>query len=191
MWFSGYIPLAYILDGEFEHNSKPLNMSLMSSQFQISPAPSPEIWHHTVWRIWLFITYTMNGECATNSLNLPYVFLFQNVGRMYFELGSERIKPRPNSDGSTWESMRVKLSWPCLSSGMRGAAEFGLQEYVCTDERIMCSRLGHRFSVHWRTSTEKMKKQIVIFRASRRIPGTGSWSSKELHKTQRQRNCRF
>ena len=29
-----------------------------SDQFQISPAASPEILHHTVWRTWLFIAYT-------------------------------------------------------------------------------------------------------------------------------------
>ena len=27
-------------------------------QFEISPAASPEILHHTVWRTWLFIAYT-------------------------------------------------------------------------------------------------------------------------------------
>ena len=29
-----------------------------SDQCQISPAASQEIWHHTVWRIWLFIAYS-------------------------------------------------------------------------------------------------------------------------------------
>ena len=29
-----------------------------SDQFQISPANSPEILHHTVWRTWLFIAYS-------------------------------------------------------------------------------------------------------------------------------------
>ena len=29
-----------------------------SDQCQISPAASQEIWHHTVWRTWLFIAYS-------------------------------------------------------------------------------------------------------------------------------------
>ena len=29
-----------------------------SDQFQISPAASPEMLHHTVWRTWLFIAYS-------------------------------------------------------------------------------------------------------------------------------------
>ena len=36
----------------------PLNpFTPKSDQCQISPAASPQILHHTVWRTWLFITY--------------------------------------------------------------------------------------------------------------------------------------
>ena len=46
-----------------------------SDQFQISPAASPEIWHHTVWRTWLFITY-LEDDYTTNSHYFTYTFLF-------------------------------------------------------------------------------------------------------------------
>ena len=36
-----------------------LTLSLpLSDQFQVSPATSPEMLHHTVWRTWLFIAYS-------------------------------------------------------------------------------------------------------------------------------------
>ena len=46
-----------------------------SDQCQISPAASPQILHHTVWRTWLFITYTTNS--------FTYRFLFKRL-RVYF-----------------------------------------------------------------------------------------------------------
>ena len=44
-----------------------------SDQFQISPAASPEILHHTVWRTWLFIAYS-DERCATNSHYHTFTF---------------------------------------------------------------------------------------------------------------------
>ena len=35
-----------------------LSLTPKSDQVQISPAASPEILHHTVWRTWLFIAYS-------------------------------------------------------------------------------------------------------------------------------------
>ena len=49
------------LDGQFWcmwWNTGSLTLSLPSDQFQISPAASPEMSHHTVWRTWLFIAYS-------------------------------------------------------------------------------------------------------------------------------------
>ena len=51
-----------------------------SDQVQISPAASPEILHHTVWRTWLFIDYSDERWLyTTNSHYLPYTFLFKKV----------------------------------------------------------------------------------------------------------------
>ena len=67
-----------------------------TDQFQIFPAASPEILHHTVWRTWLFIAYS--GErwlYTTNSCYLTYTSSLWKVGRMHlvFGLRSERVKP--------------------------------------------------------------------------------------------------
>ena len=56
-----------------------------SDQCQISPAASPEILYHTVWRTWLFIAYSdERWLCYRFSLYLAYIFPLLRVGRMYF-----------------------------------------------------------------------------------------------------------
>ena len=53
-----------------------------SDQCLISPVASPEIWHRTVWRTWLFIAYS--GERYLY-IPLPYLYIYlQKVGKMYF-----------------------------------------------------------------------------------------------------------
>ena len=52
-------------------------LTLLLPRVIISPAASPEISHHTVWRTWLFITYT---------------FLFKRFGEFTFWTKSERVK---------------------------------------------------------------------------------------------------
>ena len=56
-----------------------------SDQFQISPAASPKILHHTVWRTWLFIAYS-NERWSYYQFSplLTYTFLFETVRRMSF-----------------------------------------------------------------------------------------------------------
>ena len=55
-----------------------------SDQFQISPAASPEISHHTVWRTWISIAFSDERWFYYQfSLHHPYIS-FQKVGRMYF-----------------------------------------------------------------------------------------------------------
>ena len=61
-----------------------------SDQFQISPAASPALLHHTTWRTWLFIAYSNE-----RSLYLLLHHLFNSIWQdVLFELGSERVKPR-------------------------------------------------------------------------------------------------
>ena len=50
-----------------------------SDQCQISPAASPEILHHTLWRIWLFIAHSdERWLCYQSSLPHSLVFLIVN-----------------------------------------------------------------------------------------------------------------
>ena len=69
-----------------------LTFTPKSDQFQISPAASLEILHHTVWRTWLCIAYSdeiwlyyTNSHCLTHSS-------LKSWGNVLFELGSERVK---------------------------------------------------------------------------------------------------
>ena len=58
--------------------------TLKSDQFQISPAASPEIYHHTVRRTWLFIAYS-DGRWSYYQFSLPYLHIsFWKDGRMCF-----------------------------------------------------------------------------------------------------------
>ena len=64
-----------------------------SDQYQISPAASPEILHHTVWRTWPFLAYS-GARWLYYQLSLPSVIQFSLQGweNAVFELGSERVK---------------------------------------------------------------------------------------------------
>ena len=54
-----------------------------SDQFKISPAASPEILHHTVWRTWLFIAYS-DERWLYYQFSLPHSYIsLEKVGRMY------------------------------------------------------------------------------------------------------------
>ena len=56
-----------------------------SDQFQISPAASPDILHHTVWRTWLFIAYSDDRWLYyTSSHYLTYTFLLKRLGDCSF-----------------------------------------------------------------------------------------------------------
>ena len=52
-----------------------------TDQFQISPAASPAILHHIVWRTWRFRAYIqMKDDSTTNSHYLTYTILFKSLG---------------------------------------------------------------------------------------------------------------
>ena len=71
-------PLSYLIP-------LPVYMSSIWRIFQISPAASPAISHHTVWRTWIFIAYSI----LTSSL----IHFYWEVGRMYFlSLGVKGLK---------------------------------------------------------------------------------------------------
>ena len=58
-----------------------------------SPAASPAILHHTVWRIWLFIACSDERWLHYQfSLCHTYICLWEGRENALFELGSERVK---------------------------------------------------------------------------------------------------
>ena len=62
-----------------------------SDQCQNSPAASQEIWHHTVWRTWLFIAYSDEKWLYYKfSLHHSYNCFFKGWENTLFELRSER-----------------------------------------------------------------------------------------------------
>ena len=65
---------------------------LACDQYQISPAASPEIWHHTVWRTWLSTAYS-DERWLYYQFSLPSVIQFSLQGweSVLFELGTERV----------------------------------------------------------------------------------------------------
>ena len=64
-----------------------------SHQCQNSPAASQEIWHHTVWRTWLFIAYSDEKWLYYKfSLHHSYNRFLKGWENTLFELRSERVK---------------------------------------------------------------------------------------------------
>ena len=62
-------------------------------QCQNSPAASQEIWHHTVWRTWLFIAYSDEKWLYYKfSLHHSYNRFLKGWENTLFELRSERVK---------------------------------------------------------------------------------------------------
>ena len=57
-----------------------------SDQFQISPAASPVLLHHTVWRTWLSIhsLLRLKDDYTTNSNYRTHTFLFKRLGECTF-----------------------------------------------------------------------------------------------------------
>ena len=62
-------------------------------QFQISPAASPEILHHTVWRTWVFIAYSDKRLLiyTSSSHHITWHLCFQGWDNVLTELGNERV----------------------------------------------------------------------------------------------------
>ena len=64
-----------------------------SDQDQISPAASPVILHHAVWRTWLFIAYSDWKMILVPVLTTSLIhFSWKGWENVLFELGSERVK---------------------------------------------------------------------------------------------------
>ena len=64
-----------------------------SDQCQNSPAASQEVWHHTVWRTWLFIAYSDEKWLYYKfSLHHSYNRFLKGWENTLFELRSERVK---------------------------------------------------------------------------------------------------
>ena len=67
-----------------------------SDQCQNSPAASQKIWHHTVWRSWLFIAYSdENWLYYKFSLHHSYNRFLKGWENTLFELRSERVNKQP------------------------------------------------------------------------------------------------
>ena len=63
-----------------------------SDQCQNFPAASQEMWHHTVWRTWLFIAYSdEKWLCYKFSLHHSYNRFLKGWENTLFELRSERL----------------------------------------------------------------------------------------------------
>ena len=78
-----------------------------SDQCQNSPTASQEIWHHTVWRTWLFIAYSDEKWLYYKfSLHQSYNRFLKGWENTLFELRSERVKSlrcSPNSYEQYWD----------------------------------------------------------------------------------------
>ena len=103
-----------------------------SDQCQNSLAASQEIWHHTVWRTWLFIAYSdVKWLYYKFSLHHLYNHFLKGCENTLFELRSERVNffiPL-----RVWES-RVLLYVYCIARGGGGGVL-----------RIACKLLGFFF----------------------------------------------
>ena len=80
--FSGRESVSY--SGINRQESFNLTLSLLSDQCQNSPAASQEIWHHTVWRTWLFIAYSDEKWLYYKFLLHTHTIAFWKVGRIHF-----------------------------------------------------------------------------------------------------------
>ena len=74
-----------------------------SDQCQNSPAASQEIWHHTVWRTWLFIAYSDEKWLYYKfSLHHSYNRFLKGWENTLFELRSERVKVNNKATLLSW-----------------------------------------------------------------------------------------
>ena len=85
-------PLAWGESGRSDHINP---FTPKSDQFQTSPAASPEILHHAVWRIWPF-TAQSDGKLLLYQFSLPhlYISLKKVCENVLFELGTETVKKK-------------------------------------------------------------------------------------------------
>ena len=98
-----------------------------SDQVQISPAASPEIWHHTVWRTWLFIAYS-DERWLYYQFSLPHLYIFSIKGEMYFLISGLKVlrlrsSPRktPNAMNNSGAASQREFSGSCCTTRCWGA----------------------------------------------------------------------
>ena len=130
-----------------------------NDQFQISPAASPEILHHTVWRTWVFIAYS-DERWLYYQFSLPHFIHFSLEGweNVLFEVGSERV----SSLLSLWLSSREKQRRPQPS---RKGPESRTEPYFCCWSAYPAVPVGFR----WSTSGYK------VHRKNRTLQSSSSW----------------
>ena len=87
-----------------------------SDQFQISPAASPEILHHTVWGSCLFISYSDEGWLYYQfSLPHLHIFFLKALENLFFELGSVRLKNRSFRDARWCGDPATSHRWELMT----------------------------------------------------------------------------
>ena len=80
------------IDSLFSWNKRVNPFTPESDQCQNSPAASQEIWHHTVWRTWLFIAYSDEKWLYYKfSLHHSYNRFLKGWKNTPFELRSKRV----------------------------------------------------------------------------------------------------
>ena len=89
-----------------------------SDQCQNSPAASQEIWHHTVWRTWLFIAYSDEKWLYYKfSLHHSHNRFLKGWENTLFELRSERVKGTFGSPSAPLRRMSVSHAfWRCRAA---------------------------------------------------------------------------
>ena len=91
-----------------------------SDQCQYSPAASQEIWHHTVWRTWLFIAYSDEKWLYYKfSLHHSYNRFSKGWENTLFELKSERVKVHIATHESYSRIGRCRGHSSCASSNAK------------------------------------------------------------------------
>ena len=83
--FLKYFVQYRVFFSKFYQHLSCLSPTSKSGQFQISPAVSPEIEHHAVWRTWRLIASTSDERWLYYQFSLPHsVYIsLQKVGRIY------------------------------------------------------------------------------------------------------------
>ena len=131
LYYQFLLPHSYIFSSRgcesvlFELRGERVNpFTPESDQCQNSPAASQEIWHHTVWRTWLFIAYSDEKWLYYKfSLHHSYNRFLKGWENTLFELRGERVKECSPltvlNTGCNWHSML----WNCDRALSRHSGE--------------------------------------------------------------------
>ena len=118
MWYKGFERIWTDLGLMLHHIINPFTPE--SDQCQNSPAASQEIWHHTVWRTWLFIAYSDEKWLYYKfSLHHSYNRFLKGWENTLFELRSER-------GNQHWGN--INISFKCFNiRGYKSLSIWGLE----------------------------------------------------------------